>query len=154
MRIELQVPEDRQCRLPYGYVFSRPVVNDISPEDPYKYVGLSLEEIKEKFGEKEAQLVYDHAALGFGDLTKPPIPRYEPGYTNHVIMDYVVESTSEAWGRVYIKVWAQPSPFNPEKDKVNQRCIWSGSALLTAFNQDPDKIREVVMDKALKQIFR
>jgi len=47
---------------------------------PNDYFGLSLEEIRNKYGKDAAQHVYNHAAMGLGDLTKekPTLPCFEP----------------------------------------------------------------------------
>lgn len=54
----------------FGYTYLVPIkknyVND-------KYVGLSIEEIKQKYGDDDVKYVDAIAALGLGDITKPNI---------------------------------------------------------------------------------
>lgn len=56
---------------PYSYL--KPVINGVSYD---KYENLSIEEIREQFGDNKAQWVYFMATKGI-DLTKPPAPKLE-----------------------------------------------------------------------------
>lgn len=151
MRIEIEIG-DRKINSRYvDYKYAKPVIRDVCMEDPYKFVGLSLEEIREKFGPKTAQMVYDHAALGLGDLTKPPIQDHNPGYTEHVTIDLVIDSVSEAQGLTYIKVWLQPNPY---RNDTLERCLWSGHVHTIHWENEQDEYRQHIIDLALKQLFR
>jgi hypothetical protein len=61
-----------------------------------KYEGLSLQEIENRFGKKEAQIVFDYAALGLGNLTKIEIPFSSPKVEKYVDWEYI-ESSFKDW---------------------------------------------------------
>ena len=62
------VPLNSYDYLCHGYVYNKCAPKSVKGSD-CEYVGLSLEEIEEKFGKDTANMVYSLAALGAGDLT-------------------------------------------------------------------------------------
>ena len=56
---------------PHGFVYYLPIIPEIPLTIENKYKGLSLQEIEEKYGNDEAQYVYNTVASGGPDLTEP-----------------------------------------------------------------------------------
>ena len=84
-----------------------------------RFVGMSLEEIAEKYGKQTANEVYAHAALGLGDLTKirpisQPVENYETVF-DVMIRTRESEGDTPAWRRTSVQVWLRANAYTQAK---------------------------------------
>lgn len=97
--------------IPNDYRYYLPVQKDILLRDEDFLAGLSLEEIREKYGEVEAKRVYCMICLGFGDPTKPKLHQQVELEKREVFDWAAVASCDVPTDSVIIEYFLMPNSF-------------------------------------------